>query len=253
MESVLSIMAVHHNTPMIRIVHSPSELSRLMHSYDPVNPLYLGDLKKRDVTKRNKTVRQKRKADGSMVTIPSTTGFVTQEQFIQEMEKPDSRLCSDVSTLEKHRLSVIKQSNPHKCQVCDQKCYWKCMECGHFMHIMPDQKRNRSCFLRAHNPLYFGLCKGDATLLGIPKKEWCMPLESKRVQNELVVGQYHRTWMMEKLTAGSQSFPPLPPRADGASIPGETKNPTNNPTTSPATNNPNPHNNNDPNDNEPEK
>ena len=113
----------------------------------------------------------------------------------------------DMGTLVEHLQSVEKMKNAGKCEVCGIHCYTKCGKCGKRVHAFPSRgaQSDKTCFLHLHDPLMFGLCRGDTALLGKRQSDFEKFTTEKRQQNRLIVGQYYRNWLSATLSNNNVS------------------------------------------------
>jgi len=143
-------------------------------------------------------------------------GYVSKDQFIQELIKTDSRLCRDLSTFQKHYCSNVKVTNASPCIICGKKTWTKCQICGIKVHVFPvrGNAKGKPCFIEAHDPSRFGLCLPDSKLIGVNPKEWQPPSKHKLDQNKIINNQYLLEWNAEQSQVGINDCPDEPIQED---------------------------------------
>ena len=157
-----------------------TKLSKRMMEYDPLNQAYGGDGKKQDVTHSNKKYQQQRKQKHDATNLESFVGRVSREQFLRELVKEDSRLCRDVTALNKHYQTGVKVNNGSPCEVYGIKSWTRCGICEILVRAFPYQgkAKGKASFIEAHDPNMFGLCRSDSKLIGTSHQEFTPTLNN---------------------------------------------------------------------------
>ena len=89
-------------------------------------------------------------------------------------------MCVDLHQFTHHYKSVIRVAkNPWACYVCGENTYTKCGECNEPLYMIgcKGPQKDTNCFLKYHDPLFFGLCKNDYWMSNRYRKkaDWTMP------------------------------------------------------------------------------
>jgi len=174
-------------------------LSIQMLEYDPKRRKYLGDDTMRVCTKQSK--KNRTNEEDNLVTLRSgkkrtrgrpsaadlDSGKVARE-FVRDKSGrgQNSRLCGDLSRLDRHLKSVeTSLKHPKACRVCGGDAYPICGLCGVPLHFMPSKGRhaNKVCFIDYHDDCFFGLSREDNSLSKRKKSDWVYPTVAKRKEN----------------------------------------------------------------------
>jgi len=98
--------------------------------------------------------------------------------FIMKEDKKHNkkaRFCNDVTALFYHQDNMVSTTKL-QCAVCHEPVYTRCKWCNAGFHF-PNKRggKHSDCFLRYHDPDYFGLCSHDLPLRAKAKASWKMP------------------------------------------------------------------------------
>jgi hypothetical protein len=99
----------------------------------------------------------------------------------------NSRLCGDLSRLNRHIESVTTgKKHPKTCKACGELCYSECSLCKVALHFVSKRgsSNGKKCFFQWHDDAFFGLCKGDCSLVNKRKAEWENPSATKIRANQ---------------------------------------------------------------------
>ena len=171
-------------------------LSVQMLEYDPKNRRYHGDANMRVCTKQNKRDREqdndsgetKRNSSRGRPTVASKQQELENDYFqkAKNARGENSRLCGDLSRLDKHIKSVeTGLKHPKACRVCGGDAYSICKVCGVPLHFIPSKGQHigKMCFFDYHNDCFFGLAREDTKLTKAKKSDWVYPTVSKIREN----------------------------------------------------------------------
>ena len=141
-----------------------TRLSEQMVRYDPVNLDYPGDDKIRSVTKTNKKRRGKRK--GEALTGTDGKKRVSYEDYVDRAHPRGrgavSRFCMETSDVFKKHLQSMKICGAGKCEVCNERTFWRCNLCGARMCFKSGESvTTMSCVLDYHSEDHLGLTRTD--------------------------------------------------------------------------------------------
>ena len=165
-------------------------LSKQMCEYDPTQQRYPGDEKTRLVKQLNKDMR-KRKYHDIIAEGYNGTGTLSYAQY-KSILKHSDRICTDLTSYERHVTSIVTYKNPAKCAVCGLKTYKKCELCGVPLHNMDIKGpgKGKNCALHWHNDSYLGLCFDDRKFMRLTSKQWKIWSNSKLQKNIRVIKGY---------------------------------------------------------------
>ena len=195
-------------------------LGQQMLSYSPKFTFYAGDDRMRSFTAMNQSQRKKKSSahtpkknrtdssrkrrseqepgesdnssdemssDGSVpITLDNK---VSHEQFRMMKNKKFSRLCGNMSCLQKHINHLKKIKCPKQCEICGIDAYTVCTLCpgNPGVHFFPTKgiAKGKHCFLEFHSDEYFGITKSDVKLFsGMKIKDWRSPNKRTIKSNE---------------------------------------------------------------------
>lgn len=128
------------------------------------------------------------------VEVEQQTGRVSLVQLkrAQSARGGNSRLCGDLSTLQRH-IAAAKTGNKHpkNCKVCGEPAYSECTLCQVPLHYVTQRGSGagKQCFFQWHDESFFGLCREDCTLINKRKAEWEFPTLSKQRENQRFIRQ----------------------------------------------------------------
>ena len=155
------------------------QLSAQMLAYDPRKRLYPGDEFMRISTKQPSNVRPGKQ---TMEKAPSNAdGTVSIHQFqAAKRGGKKGRLTFSLNQFNHHCESVVRVTkNPWACYVCGHPTYTKCGICDAPLHMIgcKGPQKSTNCYLKFHDPLFFGLCKNDYWMTNRcqKKSDWTMP------------------------------------------------------------------------------
>jgi len=174
-------------------------LSIQMLEYEPKNRKYLGDDAMRVCTKQTKksrttneddssTMRSGRKRTRGRPSAADLQGAKAAREFVRAKSGrgANSRLCGDLSRLDKHLKSVeTSLKHPKTCRVCGGDAYSICGLCGVPLHFMPSKGKNanKTCFIDYHDDCFFGLAREDNKVSNTKKSDWVYPTVAKKKEN----------------------------------------------------------------------
>ena len=167
-----------------------------MLEYDPLKRKYICDDAMRACTKQKRKDRMSNDDDttkgGSKRRGRPTAAALWEAQVIHEFNKAkkgrgeNSRLCGDLSRLDKHLRSVkTSLKHPKACKVCGGDAYSTCGVCGVPLHYMPAKGKHAgmTCFFDYHSDTFFGLARDDTKVNKTKKSEWVYPTVAKKKEN----------------------------------------------------------------------
>ena len=178
-------------------------LSIQMLEYSPARKKYPGDAGMRvstqqsrrqrvaaqDFTLRRRVGRPSQSA-GAVVPVAALAATpsngVTLAHLNRASSNRDSRLCGDLTGLQRH-LDSIETGKHHgkKCVVCGEVSYSTCKLCGNKpLHFFPRNGKNvgKACFFDYHSDSFFGLAADDRTVVNSSTR-WTPPTQTKRKRN----------------------------------------------------------------------
>ena len=192
------------------------KLGQQMLSYTPKFCYYAGDDRMRMVTSMNTTARRNKlntkkstsnrkrckrsriteensdnsqDSDSSEDDLPTTMDErITSDQYKKMKARNNSRLCGDVSCLQKHINYLKKVKCAKQCEVCGIDTYTVCTLCpgNPGVHFFPTKgiAKAKQCYLEYHSDEFFGLAKSDITLFhGMRLKDWKAPTNRAKKSN----------------------------------------------------------------------
>ena len=167
------------NTDPVSFHTFREQLSAQMLAYDPRKRLYPGDEFMRVSTKQPSSVRPGKQ---TMEKAPSNADGTVSVRQLQAAKRggKKGRLTYSLNQFNHHCESLVRVTkNPWACYVCGQPTYTKCGICNEPLHMIgcKGPQKNTNCFLKFHDPLFFGLCKNDYWMTNRcqKKSDWTMP------------------------------------------------------------------------------
>ena len=133
------------------------KLSGQMLQYNPLENKYAGDITFRDFSQSNRS----RRSNGSQATVETfpDTGVTMDNMAIARMV---GRFCDPTQAIRVHFQHIFKTNNPSYCEVCGEKCYYKCRLCNKTMCVMPGKRwEGARCAFMYHSEEFFGLSRSD--------------------------------------------------------------------------------------------
>lgn len=175
-------------------------LSIQMLEYDPKNCKYFGDDAMRVCTKQTKkncstddendsaSLRSGKKRSRGRPSVVDLENAKVAREFVKAKSGrgENSRLCGDLSRLDRHLKSVeTSLKHPKACRVCGGDAYSICGICNVPLHFMPSKGRhaNKTCFIDYHDDCFFGLAREDNKVSKTRKADWVYPTVAKRKEN----------------------------------------------------------------------
>jgi hypothetical protein len=171
------------------------QLSKQMLDYSPTRHKYPGDAGMRASTQQSQrqkelaldlTIRRRgrgRPAAAAVPVVAAASNQVTLQHLNRASSNRDSRLCGDLTRLQRHVDSIVSgKHHGKKCLVCGELSYSTCKLCGDKpLHFFPRSGKSagKSCFFDYHSDSFFGLARNDTTLVNAAKK-WTPPNQTKR-------------------------------------------------------------------------
>ena len=128
-------------------------------------------------------------SDSSEDDLPTTMDErITSDQYKKMKARNNSRLCGDVSCLQKHINHLKKVKCAKQCEVCGIDSYTVCTLCpgNPGVHFFPTKgiAKAKQCYLEYHSDEFFGLAKSDITLFhGMRFKDWKAPTNRAKKSN----------------------------------------------------------------------
>ena len=155
------------------------QLLAQMLAYDPRKRFYPGDEFMQVSTKQPSNVRPSKQ---TMEKAPSNANGTVSVRQLQATKRggKKARLTFTLNHFNHHCESLVRVTkNPWACFVCGQPTYTKCGICDEPLHMIgcKGPQKNTNCFLKFHDPLFFGLCKNDYWMTNRcqKKSDWTMP------------------------------------------------------------------------------
>jgi hypothetical protein len=132
-------------------------LSGQMLRYHPSENKYNGDKKFREFSQMT-TKRRSNASACSEERFPDT-GVTIDNLTLGRMM---GRFCDPGREIQVHYQNIIKTNNPGKCEVCGEKCYYRCLLCKKVMCVMPNRSWDGTrCAFLYHSEEFFGLSRSD--------------------------------------------------------------------------------------------
>ena len=180
------------------------KLSLQMLEYNPSRRKYPGDSKMRASTQQSRRQRQvaqdrstRRRGAGRPSRIPNAAivpgvGSVVAPSGItlQQLSRAssshgnNSRLCGDLTRLQRHLASIVNgKHHAKKCVVCGEPTYSACKLCGDKpLHCLPSKGKSagKDCFFDYHSDSFFGLAVDDRAFATGARSTWTPPSQTKR-------------------------------------------------------------------------
>jgi hypothetical protein len=181
-------------------------LSKQMLEYNPSAHKYPGDAAMRASTQQSQrqrkvsqemTIRRRRAGRPSYSNyypaaapaVPDAAVFATRtngislQQLSRASSNHNSRLCGDLTGLQRHLESIVTgKHHGKKCVVCGELSYSTCKLCGDKpLHFYPRNGKSagKACFFDYHSDGFFGLASDDRTKGSV----WAPPSQTKRKRN----------------------------------------------------------------------
>lgn len=143
-----------------------SKLSKQMLEYNPEHLNYPGDSKLRSVTRRNKRRRGRASTNNNAVCEDGElrVGFGDYLNDMKPRKRGEvSRFAIHSSDVLKKHLSSMKQVGAAKCEVCNEKTFWRCDLCNGARMCLKSGSgaASLSCVLDYHSEDHMGLTRDD--------------------------------------------------------------------------------------------
>jgi hypothetical protein len=202
------------------------KLSIQMLAYSPTHDKYPGDKGMRASTQQSRRQRvaakdftlQRRRvgrppsADGvepvSGSSATAASNGVTLHHLNRASSKRDSRLCGDLTRLQRHMESAVTgKHHGKKCLVCGEMSYSTCKLCGDKpLHFFPRKGKSagKACFIDYHSDSFFGLASDDRTVVNSSAR-WAPPSQTKRRKHSREIAN-----LKSGETSNSESSPAAP-------------------------------------------
>ena len=98
---------------------------------------------------------------------------VTYSMFDAEQNKPSTkygsaRLCGNLTDFERHVEYRAQRKHPRPCEACGAGSYNICGLYNVPLHFFPQRvfQTKKTCFIKYHSEVFFGLAQSDSTFLG---------------------------------------------------------------------------------------
>jgi hypothetical protein len=89
-------------------------------------------------------------------------------------EKKNLKHLHSLTEFQQHwDKSRVSRKHPNKCFGCGEDSYHKCAVCKVLLHGLNSRHKNvEHCFIDYHNDGFFGLARGDCTLVDTQRRSW---------------------------------------------------------------------------------
>jgi hypothetical protein len=176
------------------------QLSKQMLEYSPTRKQYPGDANMRPSMQQSRRQQvasqdfsvQRRRAGRPSASVPvpgsvaAASSGVTMQHLNRASSSRDSRLCGDLTRLQRHLDSVVTgKHHGKKCLVCGELSYSACKLCGDKpLHFFPRNGKSagKACFVDYHSDSFFGLASDDRTVVNASTR-WAPASQTKRKRN----------------------------------------------------------------------
>jgi hypothetical protein len=177
------------------------KLSIQMLEYSPTHHRYPGDAGMRASTQQSRRQRvaakdftlMRRRVGRPTAGVEPVAGSaaapsngVTLQHLTRASSNRDSRLCGDLTRLQRHMESAVTgKHHGKKCLVCGEMSYSTCKLCGDKpLHFFPRKGKSagKACFVDYHSDSFFGLASDDRTVVNSSTR-WTPPSQTKRKRN----------------------------------------------------------------------